>query len=501
MDTGATGNVTSAGAAAGDTTGAGGPVRTSSGPVRGTVADGVVAFLGIPYAAAPVGELQFAAPQPAPAWTEVRAAVEPGPTCPQEPYPAPIAALLGTHIHPGDESLNLSVWTPERSLRSDPGSDPAGSGLPVMVWIHGGAFTRGANRIPIYDGTAFARDGVVLVGVNYRLGVWGFSPFPDAPDNRGLLDQIAALRWVRDNIARFGGDPDNVTVFGESAGAMTISNLLVSPAAQGLFQRAIVQSGSNAVVADRTDAAKVTAEIAAALGVEPTAAAFAGLDADAILAAQSATGLAMIGDLRPERWGATVVTSGLGITHILPTYGDEVVPRPPADAAHPAEVGLMIGTNREEFRLFTVPYGVLAGITDELLPAVLQRYGLDPADGPRVAAALPDASAGDVFAAILTERAFVDPARRDAAVHAATGAATYVYDFDWSSGVPGLGACHALELPFVFDTLADSHELAGPNPPQALADEVHAAWVRFAKTGDPGWASYTGDGGAVHRFG
>src|SRR5580704_13359613 len=184
---------------------------TRYGQVRGQVRDGVASFLGIPYAASPTGELRFAAPEPPEPWAGVRDATAYGPTPPKPAYPAPFDAVLPEPDVPGDDWLNLNVWAPE---------DLAGD-RPVIVWIHGGAFANGNCAIPMYDGHNFARDGVVFVALNYRLGVEGFALLPGAPPNRGLLDQIAALEWVRDNIAAFGGDPANVTIFGESAGAMS----------------------------------------------------------------------------------------------------------------------------------------------------------------------------------------------------------------------------------------------------------------------------------------
>jgi len=208
-------------------------VTTGQGQLRGAEKNGVLSFKGIPYAAAPFGANRFAAPQPAPEWEGVRDALEYGPTCPKGPYPDFIAPLLVEPEIPGEDCLNLNVWTP--ALDGDP--------RPVLVWIHGGGFTNGSGAVSTYDGTRFARDGIVFVSINYRLGADGFLLLEDAPANRGLLDQIAALRWVRENIAAFGGDPQAVTIAGESAGAMSVTTLLSMPVAEGLFQRAIAQSG------------------------------------------------------------------------------------------------------------------------------------------------------------------------------------------------------------------------------------------------------------------
>ncbi|NEB57330.1 carboxylesterase family protein, partial [Streptomyces griseus] len=207
---------------------------TVHGTVRGAVERGVAVFRGIPYAAEPVGALRFRAPAPPEPWTGVRETVAYGPTAPKRPYAPPLDRLLPDPAVPGDGCLNLNVWTPS------PGRGT--TGLPVLVWIHGGSLVHGSSAVPVYDGSAFARDGVVLVSVNYRLGVEGFGVLPDAPANRGLLDQLAALEWVRDNIAAFGGDPDRVTVAGESAGAVSVAALLASPRSAGLLRRAVLQS-------------------------------------------------------------------------------------------------------------------------------------------------------------------------------------------------------------------------------------------------------------------
>jgi para-nitrobenzyl esterase len=198
------------------------------------VTDGVAAFKGIPYAAPPFGPNRFQPPRPPESWDGVRDALEYGRVAPQAPYAPPFDQLLGDQGHPGEDCLNLNVWTP----------DPTGGGLPVMVWIHGGSFVRGSGALPTYDGTRFARDGVVCVTINYRLGADGFLYLGDGIANRGLLDQVAALEWVQENIRAFGGDPARVTIFGESAGAFSVATLLSMPRAEGLFQRAIAQSGA-----------------------------------------------------------------------------------------------------------------------------------------------------------------------------------------------------------------------------------------------------------------
>ncbi|WP_167478060.1 carboxylesterase/lipase family protein [Nocardia arthritidis] len=467
-------------------------VSVTGGKVRGTIQDGIGVFLGIPYAAPPVGPARFEAPRPVAEWSGVRDASALGPTCAQAEYPPPVHALFGSDRIPGAEYLNVNVWTP----------DPGGSGLPVMVWIHGGAFVRGANSKPIYDGAAFARDGIVLVSINYRLGISGFAEIPGAPSNRGLLDQVFALRWVRDNVAAFGGDPDNVTLFGQSAGGLSTGLLAASRTARGLFRRAIIQSGPSIVCAP-DDAQLVAGEAAKILGIEPTTTAFGALEADQLPPAQSAVALALMSDPDPRRWGETVIANGLGVLSFFPVVDGELVEGRAVDvlAAHPDRtLPLLTGWTADEFRFFTVPTGVAAGITDANLPPLLSRYGVDPAVAEVYSANRPGRPAAEVFNAIITDKAFRNDTVAAAEINAAAGQPTFVYEFAWPSGIDGIGACHVLELPFVFDTLAVAHKFTGPNPPQRLADEMHAAWVEFAKHGDPGWAPFETGTRSVFTF-
>ncbi|MFD5413656.1 carboxylesterase/lipase family protein [Streptomyces nojiriensis] len=455
--------------------------RTATGVVEGrTGPGGTAVFLGIPYAAPPVAGLRFAAPAPPTAWDGVRDATAYGPTAPKVPYPDSFAALLPDPVIPGDDCLNVNVWTP----------DPApGARLPVMVWIHGGAHTRGSSAVPVYDGSAFARDGVVLVSFNFRLGVLGYGLFPDAPANRGLLDQIAALTWVRDNIAAFGGDPGLVTVFGvfgESAGAISTGALLAAPRAAGLFTRAVLQSGAPEVVA-RPKARAMVRRMASLLKVDATAAAFTATALPDLLAAQAAV-------LR--RSGPLLGGPAFGLV-----TDPDTVPADPLEtlcaAAASGEVPLLLGWTRDEYRLWLAPTGGMR-LLDRLGPLAVAlaraRSGKDRAAVRALRAALPAASPAELAGQLLTDRLLRDPLRRLAGARRA--APSFLYEFGWPSGLPGLGSCHALELGFVFDTLAvpEAAWLAGPDTPQPLADEMHAAWVRFAVTGDPGWAAWNADG-------
>src|SRR6185437_10859196 len=346
---------------------------TRYGSVRGQISDGIARFLGIPYAASPTGKLRFAAPMPPEPWTEVRDATAFGPTPPKPDYPAPFDTMLVEENIAGDEWLNLNVWTPQTGSARE-GLGPGDGKRPVMVWIHGGAFANGNSAVPWYDGHNFAKAGVVLVTVNYRLGVDGFALVPDAPTpaNRGLLDQIAALEWVRDNIAGFGGDPANVTIFGESAGAMSVTTLLAMPRAGGLFAKAIAQSGAVQAAADPADAALFTAELGKALGdvllsPEVTAAGLAGVEMDRLIAGQATVRDALATDPNPARFGETIVAGSMAFVPVVD--GDSLPAHPLAAIATgaSAQVPLLIGTNTEEFRLFLVAPGTIDTITDDLL--------------------------------------------------------------------------------------------------------------------------------------
>ncbi len=457
--------------------------HVTGGLVRGASRDGVRAFLGVPYAAPATGRDRYRPPQPVRPWDGERDATRHGPTAAQAPYPPPMAAVLPNSVDPGEEYLNVDVWAPEQ-----------GEDLPVMVWIHGGAFVRGANSVPTYDGSAFARDGVVLVGVNYRLGVPGFGVLDGAPTNLGLRDQVAALEWVRDNAAAFGGDPGNVTVVGESAGGMSVATLMASPSARGLFHRAVVQSGGAASVCGPDDARRVTAAIADLLGVPPRADAFAALDPERVVEAQVTVGLEVQAAPDPERWGPSVLAGGLGIMSLFPVVDGDLVPEAPLDAlAGGAATGvpLLLGTTREEFRLFLVPTGAADRMTWDDLAGTARRLGWPEGTVRTYAANRPGASPGDVACAVLTDAGFRVPTRRLAEAQYAAGGPVHAYELAWRTPVGGLGACHALDLAFVFDTVRCGTPMVGDGAPQHLADEMHRAWVGFVAGGDPGWESWS----------
>jgi para-nitrobenzyl esterase len=465
-------------------------VETAQGRARGTAENGVAVFKGLPYAAPPFGALRFKAPAPPEPWKGVRDATNFGPTVPKAPYRLPFSGILEEPVIEGEECLNLNVWTPEA----------AGGGLPVLVWIHGGAYRNGSGAVSLYDGSAFARDGAVVVTLNYRLGADGFLILDDAPANRGLLDLIAALQWIKANIAAFGGDPEKVTIFGQSAGAMAVTTLLAMPSAQGLFKRVIAQSGVGHRVMSTDDAAKVTSDLAKRLGAPPNREGFAAVPLDRLYAAQ----FALTQDIpkTPTRWGEI----GITMMPFAPVVDDASLPQDPLDAVRSgvgAGVELLLGSNTDEHRFFLVPPGLLDVLDDRFVDAALRIYGGHPtrlreAYGERFS------TPGELFAAAATDFFFRLPDVSFADARAAGAAGTWTYEFAWRSPLFSgrLGACHYLEVPFVFDTLdAPSAALVTGNaPPQAIADEMHRYWLAFAATGDPGWPRYTPERRAVMTF-
>lgn len=500
----------------GDPAPAGAVVRTAHGAVRGSVADGVQVFLGLPFAAPPFGDRRLRPPEPVESWSGVRDATRLGPEPPQVAPPSTGGPDAGAAEDWGDvaeafeaverasawqDCLNLNVWTP----------DPGAAGLPVMVWIQGGMFELSSTAA--YDGRRFARDGVVCVVVNWRPGAEGFLHLADGIANLGLLDQVAALEWVRDNIARFGGDPANVTVFGESAGAMSIGALLATPRARGLFHRAILQSGAAQHVLPPEDASRIAGLLAAELGVDTTRDAIAGAGVARLLAAQARLKADLLSDPDPNRWGLTVVTTTMPWQ---PVVDGDVLPGPPLDliaAGSAQDVDVLVGTNVDDWRLWLVVSGAIGQVTDEILTGPVHAYGYQSLAAygldPRAALAAyrhryPDAGPGDLLANVQTDWWMRIPAIRLAETHAPThrSGSTYMYEFAWPS--PGLGAVHALEVPFVFDTATPDAPLfgplLGPRPPQELARTMHAAWIAFAASGNPGWPRYDPVARTTMRF-
>jgi para-nitrobenzyl esterase len=434
-----------------------GPVVTvAGGMLEGRSADGVTAFLGVPYAAPPFGQHRMRPPQPVPPWTGTRSATAYGPTAPKGDYPPQYQALLPEVVIAGDDCLNLNVWTP----------DPAAAGLPVLVWIHGGSFMNGSGSVGDLD------DGVA---------------------NLGLLDQVAALRWVQDNIAAFGGDPSRVTVAGESAGAMSVTTLLAMPMTEGLFAQAITQSGAAAHTITAEQGRMVGGYLADALGTEASREAIAAVPLDVLVRTASDLVVEVQTAPDPQRWGSLAMS----ILPFAPVVDGTVLPEHPLTAIAGGQgrgVPLMTGSNREEARLFLVASGAIGAIDAATLELGASAYGLDAAGLARYRANRPGATPGDVMAAVVTDWFFAVPAIRVAEARAGAAAPTWMYRFDHPTPGDngGLGSCHAVEIPFVFDTIdrPSSHPLVGDSPSRAVADTMHGAWVSFITEGTPGWAPY-----------
>jgi para-nitrobenzyl esterase len=467
-------------------------VRVRSGILRGRLDHGVPAYFGIPYAAPPFGERRMRPPEPVAAWDGVRDATAYGPTAPKADYPPPLPRFLVEPAIPGDDCLNLNVWTP----------DPAAGGLPVLVWIHGGGFTNGSGAVRAYRGSGFARDGVVCVTVNYRLQAEGFLHTEDGVSNVGLLDQIAALEWVRDNIADFGGDPAKVTVAGQSAGAMSIAALLAMPRAAGLFRGAITQSGAAWNTLDAGIATKVAGLLAAELGGEPTRKAIAAFEPGQVLAATERVTQRIQSSPDPAEWGDLALT----MLPFAPVVDGVVLPRHPLEAIAEGagrDVALLTGVTAEEARLPLVASGMVTHVDEAAAVAGAAAYGVDGAAAVSAYGSV-GGSPGDILAKILTDRLYTVPAIELADARG-SGSSTWMYRFDHrSTAADGLmGAAHAVDIAFVFDTLdtEDATRLVGETPSQQAADVMHAAWVRFVKDLDPGWTPYRRDTRTTMIFG
>ncbi len=455
-------------------------IETTTGKIEGLVRDGHLAFLGIPYAAAPIGVRRFRAPAPAIPWTGVRETKTFGASCPQPP-----SLLIGMDTGPQDEDcLFLNVWTPAVDAAR----------RPVLVWIHGGGFTGGSGRQPIYDGGVLSRRGdVVVVTINYRLGAFGFLALGGnhgTRHNLAILDQIAALEWVRDNIAGFGGDPGNVTIFGESAGGMSVATLLAAPAAKGLFHKAIPQSGAADATLQPEPAARTAHEVAGFLGLaraDPEL--LQEVPAQKLLEAQGQA----IAKLQRD---AFIVFAPVIDPESLPLHPLQAIERGSARG-----IPLLTGTTRDEWRLFTFAMPEHRNLDDEGLARRirnrLQKLGRNPDAAAGLIASYrenrPEAAAWEIFDAIETDRLFRMPALELLAAHGRGGggeSASWLYRFDRPSPAAGglLGACHAIELPFVFGTLATPgmDRFAGSGP---LAEDLSVAamdgWLSFARSGQP----------------
>jgi para-nitrobenzyl esterase len=451
--------------------------ETRLGRVRGCEEAGVLRFLALPYAAPPVGALRFAPPAPAAAWVGVRDATAFGPA-PLQPSDglSQQLGLLGEHAQ-SEDCLTLNVFAP---------AAPSRTRRPVLVWLHGGAFQTGTAAGPAYDGARLARRGdVVVVTLNYRVGALGFLE-TGAPGgaNLGLQDQIAALHFVREAIADFGGDPERVTLFGESAGAGSIACLLAMPAARALFRRAIVQSAAPEAQLGPEEAAERTRILVEKLGgTRPDLDWLRSLPGEQILAAQSACA-----EPGPRRLGM----------FFAPVVDGAVLPEPPLVAVAKGAaraVELIIGTTADEMRLFALVPG-LGDVPEAALPHLVATRLPGPREtalvrAEKLLALYEDAKTpAERFFAVETDASLFVPSTRLAEAHSRHQPRTFMYRFAWCSPLAGgaLGACHALDVPFALGThaLPGVRDFAGTGPAaERVAAAVMDAWLAFAKSGDP----------------
>lgn len=445
-------------------------VSVTGGSVRGREENGSAVFRGIPYAALLE---RFGAPRPAEAWEGVREAFEFGSAPPQ-------AGAFGmeTLADDGDDWLSINVWSPD-----------LGGGLPVMVWIQGGAYAFGTSGLPEYDGCQLAREGVVVVTFNYRVGLEGFGFIDGTPPNRGLLDQVAALEWVQGNIGAFGGDPGRVTVFGQSAGGGSVAALLAMPRAAGLFHRAIVQSmpgtfftpGLAADIAEAC-AAELGLKTADLKGVAPHALPKAG---DALIARMTESA---------ERWGQVAQAQ----IPFAPVIDGDVLPTTPWRGLS-GTVDLLVGHTRHEQRLLTALSGMLGQISWEQAKTTAQVFAPDPAaylehfHDPE-----------ELYEVVRSDWLFRMPSLTLAEAQLAAGGRAHLYELTWPApGMGGmLGACHGLDVPLVFGNLTVGQPAMLIGEPtaeaEAVSGQMRRAWAGFAASGDPGWPGF--DTGATRLF-
>lgn len=465
-------------------------VDTAYGPVRGIDDGKAMSWKGVRYAAPPIGELRFRAPEPPKPWTEVADADTYGSVCPQPPVPN---FPLDLGAPENEDCLFLNIWAP-------PGTKP-GDAKPVMVWIHGGAYVLGSSSQPLYDGRRLATGGdVIVVSLNYRIGVFGFLDLSQVSSrfdsNIGLRDVLAALRWVRDNIAAFGGDPSRVTVFGESAGAGIVTTLLAIPEADGLFAGAIAQSSPATSVYDQTRAQRVTRQVLDHLGITDSDAHLLNeVDVPALISATK-----KVFDEVPVRNPGTLAFVPIIDGDLLHDYPVKVARR---GGTHP--VPLILGTNRNEAALFRLMRSPLMPITPRAITSMFNEIAAEQPD-----LQLPtEEQLGSTYrgkrrgTSIASDVGFRMPSVWLAEGHCRV-APVYLYRFDYSTPIMKLllvGAAHATELPYVWGTLGAPKDvtlkLGGAKPAKALSKRIRTRWTNFAATakpagpaGEPDWTPY-----------
>lgn len=467
-------------------------VSVAQGDVRGETQGYLSVFRGIPYAAAPVGDLRWKPPASAETWEGVFDASQFGPSCIQPPIP-PTSIYYDPPETSSEDCLSLNIWTPEDAEKA-----------PVIVWIHGGSLRMGGAAQPVYDGSAYAERGVVFVSINYRLGVLGWLPHPelvaespeDLSGNYGLMDQIAALEWVQANIAAFGGDPSNVTIMGESAGALSVTYLLTSPPADGLFDKAIIQSTNARNFAElghesfgRPPAETIGSDLFAKLELNS-------LEEARAADAQEITNRATLAGYAPE---------GTIDGYYLPLQINEAF-----DAGEVASVSVLAGFNSGEARTYRMLLPPKPDSSDAYETAISERYG---DEAGTFLALYPSDDVDDSMLAVNRDNVFGWATERIAHKTADAGRPAYFYVFDHcypSMAERDLCSFHASELPFVFGTTgnARSYPPEWPKPPASEAEALSSVlvdyWASFAKSGQPSspngpdWAAYNDNQAYLH---
>ncbi|HMJ87145.1 MAG TPA: carboxylesterase family protein [Vicinamibacterales bacterium] len=466
-------------AAAGDSVTA----TTSAGAVRGIVDEGINVFKGIPYGDTTAGRNRFMPPKPPVAWKGTRDALAYGPTAPQTVGAIDVRGRAARARLPeeAEDCLVLNVFTPALS---------GGRNRPVMVWLHGGGFSSGSGSTPILDGTSLARSGdAVVVTINHRLNVFGFTYLGEAAGSDfalsggvGLLDIVAALQWVRDNIDRFGGDPNLVTIFGQSGGGRKVATLMAMPEAKGLFHRAIIESGAVLRLTEREDAIRATDLLLAEVGLgRGRARELQNVPMDRLLAANAAV-------------NAKLPSREPGMTANSPTVDGRAIPNHPWDPSAPglsASIPLLIGYARTEETLYDRPTPETLALDDAGLKLRAEkRIGGDPGRVIEIyRKAHPDATPWDLWILIATDHPRGTYSRELAKRKAVQGGApAFAYRFDWETPEGGghMRSPHTVEIPFVFNNIKIAGPLISKMPEaHALAGKVSAAWVSFARTGNP----------------
>lgn len=441
-------------------------VGTRYGRIKGDTTDDVSVWKGIPYAQAPIGPLRFRPPEPPEPWGGVYDATKFGPA-PLQPIDQMTGFLDNRHMEMSEDCLYLNIWSPAADDKR----------RPVLVWMHGGAYLNGSGASSAYNGTAFATNGdVVVVTINYRLGVMGFLHLDEMDGtyqmsgNCGILDQVAALKWVRENIAAFGGDPNRVTIFGESAGAMSVGILLGIPSAKGLFHQAILQSGAARIGLSREAATDVAQKV---LGNLET----------------SANDLSRLKEIPAE--DIMEAAKDIPSMALAPVIDGTVIPELPEDALEKGaanDIPILIGTNRDEHRFFTF-FDPTWKAADEAEISRRVKEAFQPLPEKIKTHFMAQPLTQTLMESVLGFDAFTFPAIKLAEKQIEQGTQVWMYRFDWRSPAfdGGLLACHTMEIPFVFHNTDEPRmdKLVGDSPETTVASNMHQAWVNFAHHGDP----------------